>query len=45
MRSDVESNFYIAITSLNITHMIIVYLYMNREEVQDRLKKLRAGRK
>ncbi|CDW75978.1 engulfment and motility protein [Stylonychia lemnae] len=45
MRNNTSSNFFIAITSLNITHMIIVYLYMNREEVQDRLKKLRAGRK
>jgi hypothetical protein len=33
-----------AITSINVTHALMVYLYLNQAEVPDHLLKLRAGR-
>eukprot|EP00347_Sterkiella_histriomuscorum_P023455 403334575 len=46
MRRDVNtSDFFIAISSFNITHMLMVFLYMNKEEVQQQMKKTRASRK
>lgn len=45
MRRDSDrTDFFIAISSFNITHMIMVFLYMNKEEVLDHMKKTRATR-
>ena len=43
MRSD--DSFFFAITSINITHMLMIYFYMNKDEVAAETKRLRAGRK
>ena len=40
-----QSSFFFAITSINITHMLITYFYLNKEEVPTANKKVRAGRK
>jgi len=45
MKNDKEGDFFIAISCFNTTHMLIAYLYMNKMDIQDHLKKLRAGRK
>jgi hypothetical protein len=45
MRNDKYSGFFLAISSINITHMLICYLYMNKDEVANTHKKLRSGRK
>ncbi len=43
MQSD--DTFFFAITSINLTHMLMIYFYMNKYEVQIESKRLRAGRK
>ena len=42
---DKSGTFFLAISSINVTWMLIVYLYMNKEEVPNNMKRLRAGRK
>jgi ELMO/CED-12 family len=45
MRADKTETFFIAITSFNLTHMLMIYLYLNKHEVAEESKRLRAGRK
>lgn len=45
MMHDKTDTFFLAISSINISHMLVVYLYMNKADVADHTKKLRAGRK
>lgn len=45
MINDKTETFFTAITSINITHSLITYLYMNKVEVTEQSKKIRAGRK
>jgi hypothetical protein len=46
MRQDTSTSFFFfAITSINATHMLIVYLYLNKENVSKDAMRLRAGRK
>jgi len=42
MRNDQSGTFFFAISSINLTHLLITYLYMNKEEVTEHSKKLRA---
>ncbi len=44
IRNDTSETFFFAISSINITHHLMVYLYLNRDEVSTGHKKLRAGR-
>lgn len=44
MKNDKESGFFLAISSINITHQLICYFYMNKDEVPESHKKLRAKR-
>ena len=45
IRKDNTSTFFFAISSINVTHNLIVYFYMNTDDVSDNHKKLRAGRR
>jgi hypothetical protein len=45
MREDKTETFLIAITSFNLTHMLMIYLFLNKHEVPEESKRLRAGRK
>lgn len=45
IRSDKTDTFFFAITSINITHLLITYFYLNKSEVSEESKRLRAGRK
>ncbi|CDW82828.1 engulfment and cell motility elm family protein [Stylonychia lemnae] len=45
MINDKTETFFTAITGINIAHSILTYLYMNKNEVANQVKKLRAGRK
>jgi hypothetical protein len=40
-----DETFFIAITSFNITHMLMIYFYMNPHEVSPDQERRRAGRK
>mmetsp|Transcript_42064 Transcript_42064/g.40333 ORF Transcript_42064/g.40333 Transcript_42064/m.40333 type:complete len:126 (+) Transcript_42064:316-693(+) len=44
MLRDTTSGFFLSISSINITHTLIIYFFMNKDEVQLQHKKLRAGR-
>ncbi|TNV74012.1 hypothetical protein FGO68_gene4949 [Halteria grandinella] len=39
-----EDNFFFAISGINVTHMLIVYFYLNKSDVPPDSIKLRAGR-
>ena len=43
MRKD--TTIFLAIKSINVTHMLIVYFFLNKDEVSQESKKLRAKRK
>ena len=45
MKHDKTETFFTAISSINLTHMLITYFFMNKEEVAEQQKKVRAGRK
>ena len=40
-----DETFFFAISSINVTHLLITYLYLNRDEVADEARRVRAGRK
>jgi hypothetical protein len=40
-----NDHFFFAITSINVTHMLIAYFFLNKDEVSPDLRRVRAGRK
>jgi hypothetical protein len=45
MKRDDSGSFFLAISSINITHYLMVYFYLNKDDVSSSHKRLRAGRK
>ena len=45
MRRNETGTFFLAITSINITHVLMTYFYLNKNGVSDQSKKVRAKRK